>query len=146
MIDKFQLCDDQTFTNTTSTGEISSNYLDLEQYAVADQQVVAWLNVRIISATVTSGLTEGLLLCLIASDATAGSSPEYLGVLWLKPTEVAAGNNFCIGVSKQLALRYLSLWAKAVTTALVGNFHLEAFLSDSPILNSPTSRMQKKPA
>jgi len=144
MIDKFQFCDDQTFTNTSSTGEISDNIWDLEEGGVTDGQVIGYLNVHIISATI-SGLTQGLEIQLRTSDSTDGSTPNYLGVIRLGPTEVAARKNYSIKINRAKLHKYIMLWALAVNTANTGNFHLEAWFSDTPI-TGPDINIQKKPS
>lgn len=145
MIDKFHFCDDQTSTNTDDTGEVSDNIWDIEEDASVDQQLHGWLNVHIISATI-SGLTEGLEIQLRTSDAAAlGTTPLYLGVIRLGPTEVAAGKRYCIGINRAELKKYVGVWMVAVNTANTGNFHIEAWFSEHPY-TGPDIAIQKKPS
>lgn len=145
MIDKFQFCDDQTFTNTDSTGEVSDNIWDLEEDVTVDQQIHGWLNVHIISATI-SGLTQGLEIQLRTSSAAAmATSQKYLAVLRLNSAEVAAGKRYCVGVNRAALEKYVGLWALAINTANTGNFHLEAWFSEHPY-TGPDINIQKKPS
>lgn len=149
MEDKFVFSDAQALSTLNSTGVISANYFDLEydeadNLIKADQMIHCWLNVILTSIASTSA-NEGMYIKLIESDATAGTTPSYLGVIQLLEAEMVTGNMFCIGVAKQLTKRYLSVWYMAHTTALDGANAVDAWISEGP-LTSPTYRCQKRPA
>ena len=144
MIDKFQFSDNQDFVDPDSTGEISDSIWDLEESGVVDGFVSGFLNVRVNSATI-SGLTQGLDIELRSSDAEAGTTPQYLGVIKLLPAEVVAGNQFSIGVNKAVLHKYLCAWVKAVNTANTGTIYLEIWFADTPV-TAPRINIQKKPS
>jgi len=149
MYDKFIFSNSQALATLDSTGVISSNYLDMEYddsnvLIKADQMVECWLNVLIVATTNTGG-DEGMMFQLIASDATAGTSPEYLGIIRLLQAEIVAGYKFSIGVSKKCTKRYLSVWNIAVNTSLNGATAVDSQISVAP-WSSPNKRIQQKPA
>jgi hypothetical protein len=149
MLDKFMFSNSQALSTLDSTGVISSNYFDLEYDDAGvlikeDQMVEFWLNVRLISFANTAG-DEGMEIQLIESDATAGTTPSYVGVIRLLQAEMVSGNQFSIGVSKQLTKRYLGVWYMAKSTSLNGANSIDAWPSTAP-LTSPSFRCQKKPA
>jgi len=143
MREKFIFSDGQTIASPNSTGVVSDNYWDLEESVTTDQQVFGWLNIYIRSATI-SGLTEGLMIEFRTSDATALTSPQYLGVIMLLPGEVVAGKKCSIGVLKSTCLKYLGVWFRAHTTANTGNIVVDAWFSEQP--EGPEFRIQKKVA
>jgi hypothetical protein len=149
MFDKFVFSNGQALGALDGTGVISTNYLDMEyddagSLIKTDAMVECWLNFVILSTT-NAGGTEGMQIQLIESDATAGTTPSYLGIIRLLLAEIAAGNMFSIGISKQCTKRYLSVWYLATSTALTLLTSVDAWISTAP-LTSPTYRCQKKPA
>lgn len=149
MRDKFVFSNAQALATLDSTGVISSNYMDLEyddagNLIKADQMLECWLNV-ILTSIASTAANEGMYIKLIESDATNGGTPSYLGVIQLLEAEMVTGNMFCIGVSKQLTKRYLSVWYMAHTNSLDGANACDAWISEQPI-TSPTYRCQKRPA
>lgn len=150
MRDKFVFSDGQDLSACDSTGKISTNWYDLE-YDDSDvliktaMMVECWLHIHILTCTQTLA-NEGWIARLIESASTNGSSPRYLGGIILLEAEMVAGNHYCIGVSKQCTLRYLSVWYAAFSTAVAdGVFTVDAWIDDSPS-TSPTYRCQKRPA
>ena len=149
MQDKFVFSDSQALGALDGTGVISTHYFDLEydeadNLIKADQMIHCWLNV-ILTSIASTGADEGMYIKLIESDATAGTTPSYLGVIQLLEAEMVTGNMFSIGVSKQLTKRYLSVWYMAHTSALTGANAVDAWIAEGPI-TSPTYRCQKRPA
>jgi hypothetical protein len=145
MIDKFQFCDNQTFTDIDSTGEVSDNIWDIEEDASVDQQIHGWLNVHVISAVI-SGLTQGVEIQLRSSDAAAmATSQQYLGVIRLEPAEFITGARYCIGVNRAKLKKYVGVWAIAINTQNTGAVLLEVWFSEHPY-TGPDISIQKKPS
>ena len=149
MHDKFMFSDAQALSTLDSTGVISTNIFDMEYdnndvLISADQMVNCWLNI-ILTSIASASANEGMYIKLIESDATNGGTPSYVGVIQLLEAEMVTGNQFCIGVSKQLTKRYLSVWYMAHTNSLDGANAVDAWISEGP-LTSPTYRCQKRPA
>lgn len=150
MRDKFIFSDNQTCTNLDSTGEISTNIWDLEEDVAVDQMIEGFLNITIISATLTSGLTEGLVVGLRTDDAVGlataqnGTNAGYVdvGTKHLLKEEIVAGRSFSMPFRQDVCKKYLGGWAKAKNTALVGNIHLEMWFENNPVSQL---RIQKKP-
>lgn len=144
--------DSQTFTNTDSTGEISSNMYDLEESAITDDQLFGFLNLTVISATLTSGLTEGIHVAVRTDDATdlatakdgAGAGYVEVGGIEIPKEEIVAGRQFSIAYLKDIAKRYIGGWVKAVSTQLTGNIVLDMEFSDHAV--SANERIQKIPS
>jgi hypothetical protein len=149
MFDKFQFSDGQDLATLDATGVISDGYWDIEKddagnELAVDGMIEGWLNIRLLSIA-NDAATAGMYISLIESDATAGTTPSYLGVLQLLPAEIKSGNQFSIGVSKQLTKRYLSVWYKRITADFTNANTIEAWFSTGA-LTSPTFRSQKRPS
>lgn len=149
MHDKFMFSNNQDLSTLDSTGVISTNFFDMEydnagNLIKVDQMVHCWLNVILLSIASTSA-NEGMYIKLIESDATAGTTPSYLGVIQLLETEMVTGNAFSIGVTKNLTKRYLSVWYMAHTSSLNGANTIDAWISEGPERPSPNYRNQKRP-
>lgn len=158
MFDKFQFSDDQTLTNLDTTGEISDHFYDVEENANTDMQLVGVLNVVIISATLTSGLTYGMVIGLRVDDtetldtAQDGSSAGYkdIAMKHILKEEIVAGRAFSIPVVEDVLTRgkFVGAWYKAATkadlteSALTGNIEVESWFEDAPISKM---NIQKKP-
>lgn len=153
MRDKFLFSDAQVFTNSDTTGAISSNVWDLEEDSVTDQMIEGCLMVKIIAATL-SGLTEGLIVGLRLDDAanlaTAqnGTSAGYkdIAMKHILKEEIVAGKVFAIPFLeiKTARSKYLGAWAKAVNTANTGTVTLEMYYSERP--DDAIKNVQKKPS
>lgn len=149
MHDRFEFSNGQDLSTLDSTGVISDNIYDLEYdnadaLIKADQMIECWLNVSLLSIASTAA-NEGMYIKLIESDSANGSTPSYLGVIQLLEAEMVTGNMYCIGVSKQLTKRYLSVWYMAHTNSLDGANTVDAWITEHP-MTSPTYRCQKRPA
>lgn len=135
------LSDGQTFTNTDSTGEISTNTIDFEQNAMADDQISMELILTVISATVTSGLTEGLQVSLRTDDAAAlttardaaGAGYIDAGTIDLLVTDLVAGKQYSTHCRRDKAKRYAGGWVRAKSTSLVGNVVLDIEIHCCPV-------------
>ena len=148
MFDKFQFSDAQDLATLDATGVISTGYWDIEYddagvVIAEDGFIEGWLNIRLLSIA-NGAATAGMYISLIESAATAGTIPSYLGVLQLFPAEIASGNQFSIGVSKQLTKRYVSVWYKRVTADFTNANTIETWFTTGP-LSSPNFRNQKRP-
>jgi len=138
----FEFSSSQTFTNTNSTGEVSENIWDIEENGPVDNQVLGWINITVLSATI-SGLTEGLIIELRSSDNTnISTTPLYLGALQLGPTEIVAGKQFAFGVCRANLKKYVGGWARAVNTANTGAIVLDIEFNTDPVIEM---NIQKKP-
>lgn len=151
MRDKFLFSNDQTLTSLSGTGEISTNIWDLEENVVADQQVKGCLMITILAATLTSGLTEGLIVGLRTDDAVGlataqnGTSAGFKDIVMkhILKEEIVVGRTFAIPVMDAVSKKYLGAWFKAKTTALVGNIHVEVYFTEDP--DDIQKKIQKKP-
>ena len=153
MRDKFVFADGQTSTNTDSTGEIMTNYFDLEQYANTDLMQCGVLNVLLTSVTVTSGLTEGMIFGVRLDDATDlatsqdGSSAGFTEIAMRHACTEAlvAGRVITIPFHFDNVPRakYLGGWVKAYSTQLTGNIVFDAWFSTYAESNYG---IQKKPS
>lgn len=154
MREKFLFSDNQTFTNLSTTGEISTNIWDAEENASVDQCIQGCLMVTIISATLTSGLTEGMRLALRGDDAVGlatakdGSSNGYkeLACKEILKEEIVAGRTFAVPVYdvKPARCKYLGFWPTAVSTQLTGNIHMEAWFEEG--IGDSIKNVQNKPS
>ncbi len=145
MIEKFQFSDNQTITDVSSTGEVSSNVWDLEENASVDQQIHGWLNVHIVSAVI-SGLTQGMEIQFRTSSAAAmATSQKYLGVIRLNAAEVVTGKRYCIGINRAQLEKFVGLWFLALNTQNTGAIVIEAWFSEHPY-TGPGINIQKKPS
>jgi len=149
MRDKFIFSDGQDLGSLASTGVKSTDWYDLEYddagvLIKADMMVECWVHISILTCTQTSG-NEGLHIWVVESDATALTTPRYLGGIWLLEAEMVAGNKYNIGISKQCTLRYMGIWYAAASTTMNLATTVDAWMDDSPI-TSPTYRCQKRPA
>ncbi len=143
----------QTFTNLDSTGEIATDYLDLEQDSAAnsiltDDQVECWCNIVITSYSFTSGGDEGLTFSVRTDDqtdhATAKSgSAGYVaaGAIEVPLADLATGLKLSIRVSKDIMKRYMTGWVAATSTQLVGAVIADIEFSDQRI--SENESLQK---
>lgn len=149
MHDKFMFSDAQALSALDTTGLKSTDIYDMEydtagNLITTDGFMHCWLNV-ILTSIASTAADSGMYIKLVESAAEALTSPRYLGVIQLLETEMVTGNMYCIGVAKQLTLRYVGVWYMAHTQNLDGANAVEAWISEGP-LTSPTYRCQKRPS
>ncbi len=140
----------QTFTDLDSTGEIATDYLDLEKDSAAnailtDDQVECWCNIVITSYSYTSGGDEGLTFSVRTDDntnhATAKSgSAGYIAIAAIEiPLEdLATGMKISFRIRKDIMKRYMTGWAAATSTPIVGVVIADIEFSDQPISENET--------
>jgi hypothetical protein len=136
MLERFVFSDGQALGTLDSTGVVSSNVWDLETYAVADGQVMGWVNVVILSTTNTAG-DEGLNIAVLTDAAAAlTTAPKQIGGIILVQSEIlaaAAGIVYSIGIKRDICEQYLGVWYKAVSTSLNLLTSVDAWFSDQPL-------------
>jgi hypothetical protein len=129
----------QVFTNPTSTGEKSASHLDLEVDSVAaailtDDQIEGYLNVTIISAALSSGGTEGIVLEVRNGDnSNLSASAENVGVQDIPLAKVVTGAKFSVPFKRDIAERYLGGWLRAKSTTYTGTITVDMDFADEPI-------------
>ncbi len=143
----------QTFTDLDGTGEIADDYLDLEKDSAAnsiltDDQVETWCNIVLTSYSYTSGGGEGLTFSVRTDDnvdhATAKSgSAGYIaiGSIEIPLEDLATGMKISFRVSKDIMKRYMTGWAAATSTPIVGTIIADIEFSDQRI--SENESLQK---
>lgn len=150
MREKFIFSDGQSFDDEDSTGTISDNIWDLEEDVVADQMIEGYLNGVILTYTLTSGGTEGLIIGLRTDDAvsldtarsaTAGYDDICMKAILLQ--YMAAGLAFSIPFICDVTKKYLGAWVKAASTQFTtGVLTLDLWFENTPISKLG---LQKKP-
>ncbi len=159
MYESFVFSDNQTFTNLSSTGEVSDNVWDFESSSsgVAIGQtrfnIRGFLNIVITSVAYTSGGTEGITFRLLhdsaaaaltTSRATSGAGFYVLCSLGIAYDEIVAGRTFSIPFQKDRCLKWIGFWPVATSTTYTGALKFDAHFSSEPessvILNT-----QKRP-
>lgn len=146
--------DGQTLTTLTSTGEISDHIVDYEEDVVADQMIEGWVNIIIVSRTVSAGGDEGLNIAFLTGDATSldtartalGAGFVQCGGITILYNEIVAGREFAIPFRRHVAKKYGGVWYKAENTTFTGSFVVEAYLSNTPVGPGVLQGYQKKPA
>ena len=135
----------QTMTNLDSTGEISTDYLDLEKDSAAnviltDDQVDTWCNIVITSYTYTSGGDEGLTFQVRTDDAVdlatakSGAAGHIVaGAIEVPLEDLVTGLKLSFRVRKDIMKRYMGGWVLATSTTLTGVLILDIEFSDKPI-------------
>ena len=143
----------QTITDPDSTGEISTDYLDLEKDSAAnsiltDDQVDTYCNITITSYSYTSGGGEGMTFSVRTDDAndlaTAKSGSDgyiAMGAIEVPLEDLATGMKLSFRVRKDVAKRYVAGWIAATSTQLVGTIIWDCEFSDLPI--SENESLQK---
>jgi len=127
----------QSWASVNSTGSVSTNYIDLEQYGVTDEFMgPMWMNVVAGDDISVSALTEGLRITLRTSDNTnLSSSPvEIVSSGIILPARLVAGFRQSYGFCMAGCHRYLGAWVNAVNTSEGGGtMKFDIWLSDRPI-------------
>jgi len=132
MLEKFQFSDAQPLGTLDNTGVVSDNYWDFEENAVADGQLLGWIEGIILSSSNAAG-DEGLWIECRSADATnLSTTPLWLGAIKLTQDEIATGTRFCFGVCKANLETYIGLWYRADTTSLDGATSVDAWFSTAP--------------
>jgi hypothetical protein len=160
MEDKFVFSDAQTITNTTSTGEISDNIWDLEYNDAdvlisTDQMIKGNVVVILTTVTITSGITEGLIVGVRVDDAVGlatarnGTTAGFRDIAMAHVLKEELVNGLVINVpffcDRTARSRYLGVWYKAASTALVGSIILDA-VSHNESRSYQVAGLQKRPA
>lgn len=148
MRDKYVFSNGQDLGSLDSTGVVSEHVFDMELDALSgntiieNDQVEGWFCFKILTTTNTGG-NDGLDIELRESDAAAMTTPRYLGTIKLLQAELVAGAVYAIKVQKQLALKFLGAWFKAINTSLNGVTTVDCFIHTGPL--SPNDSIQKVP-
>ncbi len=134
MRDKYLFSDAQTMNtggnNLDSTGVVSDDVFDLEldeaagNTIVADTQVKGVLNVKLTSVGAFTGGGEGLVIDLLASDAAAGTTPDYLGSITISNADLVTGMKKQIEVHEDLDLKFLMAWFRAKNTTITNGVNI----------------------
>ena len=136
---RVNVANSQTFTNPTSTGAVSTNVLDLEVDSVGgailtDDQLEGFMNVTIISATLSSGGTEGIVLeARNADNSNLATGAENIGVQDVPLAKVVTGAKFSVPFKRDIAERYLGGWLRAKSTTYTGAIVVDIDFADQPI-------------
>ena len=141
MRDKFIFADGQAFASEDSTGTKSTNIWDLEADVTVDQMVEGYVNFVITALTLTSGLTQGLVLSVRTDDATALATAktttngfhEIGRIEILKTQHIALGRGFAVPIKCDICKRYLGGWVAAGSTALTGTISFDIWFENTPI-------------
>jgi hypothetical protein len=158
MNEVFYFSDNQSYSNLSTTGAISTYYWDLENRASGsaigqvDMSLVGYLNVIITSVSYTSGGTEGIYLRLLTDDATsldttrttAGAGFRVICCYQVEYIDIVAGRTYSIPVCEEVCKQYVGFWPVAVSTTYTGTLKFDANFSSEPE-SSILRRGQKKP-
>lgn len=137
MLDKYAALTNggQTLTNLDSTGVVSESVLDVETGGVdGGADLLGWLNIAIRSASFSGG-TEGLNFTFMTSDSEtfASGNVDLVSSGTIPAAEAVAGKKFSFGfISRGNVLKYVALWAKAITTTFTGTIVFDAWISHQP--------------
>lgn len=141
------ISDAQARTNSSSTGTVSTNVLDLEQDSdanvlITDEQVEGFMNVVITAVSYTSGGTEGISLQVRNGDnSNCTTGAEIIGQLDVPLAEVVAGAKFSVPFKRDVCERYLGGWLAAKSTTYTGTITVDVDFASNPI--SPNESLQK---
>jgi len=138
---KLLLSNNQDFANTTSTGEVTDDVLDVETLdgsiaALTDDQLVGYMNVTLgtVPAQATIVGTEGVIFEALTDSAAALTTlPEIIGAISVIPSKIVAGAKFSVPCRFDVLQKYVGGWVKAVSTSVVGTIYADIEFSDEPI-------------
>ena len=141
MRDKFIFADGQAFASEDSTGTISQNIWDLEEDVSVDQMIEGYVNFVCTVLTLTSGLTQGVVLSVRTDDAVGLATAktgtngyfEIGRIEILKTQHLAVGRGWAVPIKTDIAKKYLGAWVAAGSTALTGTFSWDIWFENTPI-------------
>lgn len=147
-----ELSDNQDFANTTSTGEVTDDVLNMETDSSAnalltDDQGIGYMNVTLgtVPAQATIAGTEGVVFEVLTDSAAALTTlPEICGSVSLLPSKIVAGLKFSVPFRMDVLQTFLGGWVKAKSTSVVGTIYADIEFSNTPV--SPNEALQKSTA
>lgn len=149
----YVLSDNQDFANTTSTGEVTDNVMNLELDASAgntiltDDQGLGWMIVTLgtVPAQATIVGTEGLVI-EVRTDAAAALTtlPEICGCISVIPSKIVAGAKFSVPFKMDVMQAFIGGWLRAKSTSFVGTIYADISFSDQPL--GENAKIQKMPS